>query len=155
MWALGGTALLALLLVFSLAGAASNLRAAASGASFGDPVDRRDVALVAFLKAHDATRFYTGYWTCARLILATNDHLACAVVATNDAFEPGFNRYPPAQSAVASTQQPAWVFDLRSPDVSANVPRQIAACMRAGQRTDCAGYVSVIVDGYLIYYHPH
>jgi hypothetical protein len=155
MRALGGTALLALVLVFSLAGAVNNLRIAIDGASFGDPLDSRDVGLATFLKAHNATRFYTGYWTCGRLILATNEHLACAVVATNNAFEPGFNRYAPAQNAVDATQQPAWVFDMRSPDLSADVPQQIAACVRTGQRTECAGYVSALVDGYLVYYYPH
>lgn len=154
-WQLGGTALLTLVLAFSVVGAASNLLSATNSAAFGDPLDSRDVALVAFLKAHDATRFYTGYWICGRLILASDEQLACAVVATNDAFTLGFNRYPPAQNAVAAAQHPAWVFDMRALDVDASVPRQVAACVRASQRADCAGYVSATVNGYLIYYYPH
>jgi hypothetical protein len=151
--ALSGTALLALILGLCLAGAAHGALVASDSASFGDPLDSRDAALVAFLQAHHATAFYTGYWTCGRLILASRERLACAVVSENDAFSPGFNRYPPATRVVAAATHPAWVFDMRALDVDTSVPQQIAACARS-DNPRCAGYMSATVNGYLIYYYP-
>ncbi len=149
---LAGVALLAIILGLGVAGAAHSIVVASDASTYGDPVNTRDAQLVAFLEAHHATEFNTGYWTCGRLILATREQLSCAVVNQHDAFAPGFNRYPPAVRAVAAAQHPAWVFNMQSLDVDASVPQQIAACVRAGEPR-CAGYTSATVSGYLIYYY--
>lgn len=147
-----GTALLAVILGLNITGAARADAGAHDATTFGNPLSAPDAQMVEFLETHHATRFYTGYWTCERLILATRERLSCAVMAPHDAFEPGFDRYPPAVRAVASTPHPAWVFNLRSPDVEASVRQQIATCVRAGAPR-CVGYNSATVGGYLVYYY--
>jgi hypothetical protein len=151
--ALAGSALLAIMLGFSVFGAAHSMSVAANTAMYGDPLNSRDARLVSFLEAHHATAFYTGYWTCGRLILASEERLDCAVVSMDDAFNPGFNRYPAAVREVDATPHPAWVFDMTALDVDTSVPQQIAACARAGAPS-CAGYTSATINGYLIYYYP-
>ena len=150
--AVTGTALLALILGLGLGNAAHALTLSHDSSAFGNPLTSGDARLVAFLETHHATAFYTGYWTCGRLILETSERLSCAAVSEHDAFTPGFNRYPPAVSAVAAAPHPAWVFNLRALDVDPSVPQQIAACVRAGEPR-CAGYTSTTVSGYLIYYY--
>ncbi|HEU0027335.1 MAG TPA: hypothetical protein VFQ25_09485 [Ktedonobacterales bacterium] len=150
--AVTGTALLALILGLSGAGAAHCAALAGDTTMYGDPISARDARLVAFLQTHRATSFYTGYWTCGRLILASQERLNCSVVSEHDAFTPGFNRYPPAVRAVAESAHPAWVFNMRALDVDASVPQQVAACVRSGAPR-CAGYASATVEGYLIYYY--
>ena len=54
--------------------------------------------------------------------------------------------------AVAAAPHPAWVFNMQALDVDASVPQQIEACVRSGEPR-CAGYTSVMVSGYLIYYY--
>jgi hypothetical protein len=148
-----GTALLALILGLSEAGAAHSAALAGDATMYGDPLSTRDARLVAFLQAHHATDFYTGYWTCGRLILASKERLNCSVVSVHNAFAPGFNRYLPAVRAVTRATHPAWVFNMRALDVDASVPQQVAACVRTGAPR-CAGYTSATVEGYLIYYYP-
>ncbi|HEX9038014.1 MAG TPA: glycosyltransferase family 39 protein [Ktedonobacterales bacterium] len=150
--ALAASALLAILLSVSVFGAARSVVVAWDAASYGDPLNSRDAPLVAFLEEHHATAFYTGYWTCGRLILATSERLNCSVLSMDSAFAPGFNRYPPAERAVARARHPAWVFDMRELDVGASVPEQMAACVRASA-PPCAGYTSATVNGYRIYYY--
>jgi hypothetical protein len=151
--ALAGTALLTVILGYSLAGAANVVVIARDTTMYGDPLNTRDAQLVTFLETHHATNFYTGYWTCGRLILETRERLNCAVVNEHDAFTPGFNRYPPAVHAVDAASHPAWVFNMHALDVDPGVPQQVAACVRSGEPR-CAGYASATVGGYLIYYYP-
>ncbi len=147
-----GTALLALILAVGLGSAAHAFTLARDRATYGDPLNTRDARLAAFLEAHHATDFYTGYWTCNRLMLASQERLNCSVVSEHDAFAPGFNRYPPAERAVAATPHPAWVFNMLALDVDASVPQQVAACVRSGAPR-CAGYTPTMVSGYLIFYY--
>ncbi len=149
--ALAGTTMLVVILGYGMAGAAHSLALASDSSINGNPVNTRDARLVTFLEAHHATDFYTGYWTCGRLILATRERLNCSVLSLHDAFKPGFNRYPPAVRAVAAAAHPAWVFNTWALDVDAGVPQQVAACVRSGDPR-CAGYTSAMVNGYLIYY---
>lgn len=150
--ALAGTALLAVILGLGVAGAAHVISIASDATTYGNPTNTRDAQLVTFLDAHHVTSFYTGYWTCERLILATRERLSCVALDPHDAFTPGFNRYPPATRAVAADPYPAWVFNLRALDVDASVPQQIAACVRSGEPR-CAGYAATTVNGYLVFYY--
>lgn len=131
--ALAGTVLLVVILGYGVAGAAHSVALASDSATNGDPLNTRDAQLVAFLEAHHATDFYSGYWTCGRLILATRERLSCSALSQHDAFTPGFNHYPPAVRAVAAATHPAWVFNTQALDVDASVPQQVAACARAAR----------------------
>ncbi len=145
-------ALLVALLAINTAGAAHALSVTSDRQAYGQPLGQRDTALVAFLQAHHASDFYAGYWTCLRLVFTSQQQVNCAVIATNDAFTPGFNRYAPSVRRVQAAAHPAWVFDLIRQDEAANVPAQVAACIASGEPR-CAGYTSTTLDYYLIFYY--
>ncbi len=150
--ALMGTVALTLILSLCGASAAQSVANASDATTYGDPINTRDALLVTFLEAHHATDFYTGYWTCERLMVASRERLTCSVISQYNAFRLGYNRYPPAVRAVAATPHPAWVFNMRALDVNASVPQQVAACVRT-DASRCAGYTSAKVNGYLIYFY--
>ncbi len=147
-----GVALLLLILIINGAGAAHALATAANQRTYGQPMGQRDARLVAFLQAHQSTAFYAGYWTCVRLVFTSAQQVNCAVIDQNDAFTPGFNRYPPAVRRTLANPHPAWVFDLARGDEAASVPAQVAACI-ATREPRCAGYASATQDDYLIFYY--
>jgi hypothetical protein len=147
-----GVALLLLILTINAAGATHALANTRDPNLYGQPMNQRDIHLVAFLKAHHSATFYGGYWTCLRLVFTSQQAVSCAVLDQYDALGLGFNRYPPAVRRVLAAPHPAWVVDLRRPDESATYPKQLAACVAARQPR-CAGYTATSFDQYLVYYY--
>ena len=147
-----GVALLALMFILQAASAAQALAATADRQIYGQPMGQRDARLVAFLQAHHSAEFYAGYWTCVRLVFTSEQRVNCSVIASDDAFKPGFNRYPPAVRRTLASAHPAWVFDLARGDEDPQVPAQVEACITARQPR-CLGYTSVTQDNYLIFYY--
>ncbi len=147
-----GVALLVLLFILQGASAAHALAATADRQTYGQPMGQRDARLVAFLQAHHSAEFYAGYWTCVRLVFSSQQQVNCAVIDPQNAFQPGFNRYPPAVRRTAAAAHPAWVFDLARGEEGAQVPAQVAACIATGEPR-CAGYTSATQDDYLIFYY--
>ncbi|HEX2351104.1 MAG TPA: hypothetical protein VHI51_21920 [Ktedonobacterales bacterium] len=147
-----GTALLLALFVLQGISAAHALAATADRQTYGQPMGQRDARLVAFLQAHHSAEFYAGYWTCVRLVFTSRQQVNCAVIDPDDAFRPGFNRYPPAVRRTAAAPHPAWIFDLARGEEGAQVPAQVAACIATGEPR-CVGYTSATVDDYLIFYY--
>jgi hypothetical protein len=147
-----GAALLLALFVLQGASAAHALAATADRQTYGQPMGQRDARLVAFLQAHHSAEFYAGYWTCVRLVFTSGQQVNCAVIDPENAFTPGFNRYPPAVRRTAAAAHPAWVFDLARGEEGAQVPGQVAACIATGEPR-CVGYTSATLDDYLIFYY--
>ncbi|GCE04010.1 hypothetical protein [Dictyobacter aurantiacus] len=73
---------------------------------------RQDTKLVQHLEALQATRIYSEYWTCNRLIFRSKEKILCSVL--NPDLTPGMNRYPPYHTAVKKTKNPSYVFPLNS-----------------------------------------
>lgn len=147
-----GAALLLALFALQGASAAHALAATANRQTYGQPMGQRDARLVAFLQAHHSAEFYAGYWTCVRLVFTSGQQVNCAVIDPENAFRPGFNRYPPAVRRTAAAAHPAWVFDLARGEEGAQVPGQVAACI-ANSEPRCVGYTSATLDDYLIFYY--
>ncbi|WP_149404218.1 ArnT family glycosyltransferase [Dictyobacter arantiisoli] len=63
--------------------------------------------LVANLERIGVTRFYTDYWTCNNLMIASDRKLLCVSVKAN-LVEHG-NRYPPYQQIVENTPNASWM----------------------------------------------
>jgi hypothetical protein len=145
-------ALLVALFAVNLGGAAQALRETANTQRYGVPAGTRDTRLLAFLETHHATRFYTTWWVCYRLMFDTQEHADCAVVDNSNAFAPGFNPLPTYVKAVAAAPHPAYVFDLTTTEAAKKVPQQIASRI-AAKDPRFAGYTSTTLDGYLIFYY--
>ena len=59
-----------------------------------------------------ATRVYSDYWTCNRLIFLSNERIICSVL--NPDLSPGYNRYTPYMQIVEQSPHPAYVFDTEN-----------------------------------------
>jgi hypothetical protein len=151
---LAGVLLLALFAI-NLTGALDALQESSDAAQFGVPADQRDTRLIGFLEAHHATRFYTTWWVCYRLMFASQERLDCYVVSDTNAFAPGdFNRVPAYAAAVTSAPHPAYVFDLTTTEVDRSVPQQLSSRIASGDPR-FAGYTSAVIGGYIVFYDRH
>lgn len=145
------TTLLLALLVINLTGVINAFQSAADQQLFGVPAGIRDRQLIAFLTAHDATRFYTTYFVCDRLMFDAQEQVVCSVVQDDNAFAPVNNRIARDMQAVEATPDPAYVFDLTTSEVNPQVLHQLTHLL-AVQSPPLVGYTSAQVDGYIIFY---
>jgi 4-amino-4-deoxy-L-arabinose transferase-like glycosyltransferase len=60
-----------------------------------------------------ATRIYSEYWTCNRLIFHSREQIICG--ALDDQLKPGFDRYTPYRLMLRASLHPVYVFPLNSP----------------------------------------
>jgi hypothetical protein len=119
----------------------------------GVPAGQRDTQLISFLETHHATRFYTSWWVCYRLMFASQEHLDCYIVSDTDAFAPGnFNRVPAYAAAVTATPHPAYVFDLTTSEVDRSVPQHLTSLI-ASRTPRFIGYTSAMIGGYIVFYY--
>jgi hypothetical protein len=70
--------------------------------------EQQEQALIHNLLDHDITHIYSDYWTCNRIIFASQEHILCSVV--DDQLHAGLNRYPPYADAVAQDSHAAYAF---------------------------------------------
>ena len=147
------TALLLVLFAIHLSGAVQALAETSNTAQFGVPTGQRDRKVIGFLVTHHATRFYTTWWVCYRLMFASQEQLDCYIVSDTSAFAPGsVNRVPTYAALVKAAPHPAYVFDLTTAEVDRSVPRQLAGRIASGDPR-FSGYTSAVVEGYLIFYY--
>ncbi|HEU5227783.1 MAG TPA: hypothetical protein VFU49_08215 [Ktedonobacteraceae bacterium] len=91
-----------------------------------------------------ATRFYSEYWTCNRLIFQSDEKLICSSLSEH--LTPGFDRYLPYRAAVRATRNPAYVFPKNSPQQAAMDARiQAHTLDQAYQRQEFHDYVIYFV----------
>ena len=79
-------------------------------------------ALVQRLLQLGATRIYSEYWTCNRLIFQSGEKIMCS--ALGNQLQPGFDRYQPFKDVVKAAPHPAYVFPSNSAQSAAFVKRQ-------------------------------
>jgi hypothetical protein len=84
-------------------------------------------ALIRNLERIGATRVYTDYWTCYRMIYQSQERITCAVL--DDHLRPAMDRYPRYRDAVQRDPRAAYVFPQGSSFVTA-LSRRVA---RSGQ----------------------
>jgi hypothetical protein len=110
----------------------------------GVPAARRSTAvqqeLVAKLDSLGVNRFYTDFFTCHRLIYATNERLICAVIEPG--LRRGWDRYEPYRQAVTRSPLPAYVLGEGTPE-----DRDFQAYLR---QRDITVEITT-ADGYRIY----
>jgi hypothetical protein len=148
-----GVVLLLAILGISLLGEANVFQQTfAQPSQFGVPAGTRDRELLDFLSRHHATRFYTTYWVCYRLMFDSQEHADCYVVSNSDPFTPGVNKDLAYAETATSAKHPAYVFDLTTTEVNPRVPVEIGARI-AAHAPRFAGYVSVQIAGYAVFYY--
>jgi hypothetical protein len=74
--------------------------------------DQETAHLMQKLEEMHVTRFYTEYWSCARLIFASQEKLICGDTWGN--LTHGYDRYMPYLEDMLHTTNPAFVYPARS-----------------------------------------
>jgi hypothetical protein len=77
----------------------------------------KEDALIEDLLHIGATRIYSEYWTCNRLIFASDERIICA--SLDEKLRQGFDRYLPYRAIVKADPYAAYVFPLGSPQAMA------------------------------------
>jgi len=90
-----------------------------------------------------ATRIYSEYWTCNRLMFQSNEKIICSVLNGN--LKSGQDRYLPYHSIVRADAHPAYVFPLGVQQVTA-----IANRWKKDKQFHST-YQQLTFDGYVIY----
>jgi hypothetical protein len=151
--ALLALALLLALFAINITGAVNALQETGNIQQYGVPAGQRNTQLISFLETHHATRLYTTWWVCYRLMFASQEHLDCYIVSDTDAFAPGhFNRVPAYAAAVTATPHPAYVFDLTTSEVDRSVPQHLTSLI-ASKAPRFTGYTSAMIGGYIVFYY--
>jgi hypothetical protein len=101
---------------------------------------QKEEALIQTLLSHGATRVYSEYWTCNRLIFHSEERLICA--ALDEKLGMGFNRYKPYEQILQKTPDPAYVFPENSDQARAFAKSD----MGTGGK-----YQKIVQGGYIIY----
>jgi hypothetical protein len=73
---------------------------------------QQEGALVQNLLKIGATRIYSDYWTCNRLMFRSREQIICS--ALDDQLNPGIDRYLPYRSLVRGAPHQAYVFAVGS-----------------------------------------
>jgi hypothetical protein len=89
----------------------------------------------------NATRIYSDYWTCNRVIFQSNERIICSVL--KEQLQPGQDRYQPYHDIVKADARAAYVFPLGSPQAT-TFEKYLAS-----QKND--QWQRYVFDGYVIY----
>jgi hypothetical protein len=103
----------------------------------------QEAGLIQDLQRIGATRIYSDYWTCGRVIFRSQEHIICT--ALNNGLNPGHNRYQPYCTQVTSDPHAAFVFregTYQAQEVL-KVKRHVAAVHLP--------YQFYTFDGYIVY----
>jgi hypothetical protein len=86
-----------------------------------------------------ATRIYTDYWTCNRIIFESRERILCATL--NPQLGQGYDRYKPYRYALRATPHPTFLFPLDSPLLPLFEHKHIGD----------TSYHRFVFDGYVVY----
>lgn len=100
---------------------------------------QRQQILVSYLLSHQKTRIYSEYWTCNRLIFASDEHILCSNLDYN--LGPGQDRYPAYTTMVEQAPSPAYVFPQTSLQAHNFETTRYASDPTRYRRETIAGYV--------------
>jgi hypothetical protein len=101
---------------------------------------QQEGTLVQNLLKIGATRIYSEYWTCNRLIFRSREQIICSVV--DGQLKPGYDRYMPYHFIVRAAPHPAYVFPPGS--TSADI-------LKHQMQASGKHYREYTFEGYLVY----
>ena len=147
--ALGASALLALLIALNVGGWQRAFAQASDPQTFGLPDSQRHVTLISYLQEQQISRFYTDYWTCYKVVFATDQQMSCAVFHNERVFDPGGIRLSDMNALVAATPHAPYVFDMSDPQQRDRADEFARAISSGDPRA--RGYTHTRVGEYEIY----
>jgi hypothetical protein len=147
--ALGASVLLAILIALNVGGWQRAFAEASDPETFGLPDSQRHVALITYLQQQQITRFNTDYWTCYKVVFATDQQMSCAVFHNKSVFRPGTARLNDMNALVAATPHAPYVFDMTSAQQRERAQEFARAISRGDPRAN--GYTHTRVGEYEVY----
>ena len=85
--AVGASALLIALIGLNASGWQHAFADTSDRDAYGQPTGQRQAVLIAYLREQQITRFYTDYWTCYKVVFATDQQVSCAVFHNERVFD--------------------------------------------------------------------
>jgi hypothetical protein len=108
--------------------------------------DQQLTRLTTTLEHLHVTRFYSEYWTCNRVIFASQERLICADTwVQNRTFTYSSNRYEQYQWILKASSNPAFVYPENDADHIQTVKNLVAQQHILYHRVDVAGYAIFIL----------
>jgi hypothetical protein len=147
--ALGASVLLAMLIALNVGGWQRAFAQASDPETFGLPDSQRHVTLISYLQEQQISRFYTDYWTCYKVVFATDQQMSCAVFHNKSVFRPGTARLSDMNALVTATPHAPYVFDMTSLQQQERAQEFARAISRGDPRA--RGYKRTRVGEYEIY----
>lgn len=102
-----------------------------------------------YLEKQHITRFYSQYWTCNRLIFATQERLICGDTwDVNGQLQHGSDRYTPYRSEVEAIKNPAFVYPVGDSRIAV-VEKALKAQGIIYEVREAVGYIIIFPKGSL------
>jgi hypothetical protein len=143
------SALLVMLIALNIGGWRLALDESNDRAAFGQPTGERHAVLISYLREHHIMRFHTDYWTCYKVVFATDQQVSCAVFHDKRVFDQGTTRVNAMHDLVAATPHAPWVFDMTSAQQRERAEEFAAASAHGDPRA--RGYTHTPVGEYEVY----
>jgi hypothetical protein len=147
--ATGASALLLILIALNAGGWQRAFAEIGDPEAFGQADSQRHMALIAYLQQQQITRFYGDYWTCYKVVFATDQQVACAVFHEKSVFDRGTTRLSAMSAQVAATPHTPYVFDMTSAQQQERASEFARAISRGDPRAK--GYTHTRVGEYEVY----
>jgi hypothetical protein len=147
--AVGASALLVALIWLNASGWQHAFADTSDRSAYGQPTGQRQAVLLAYLQQQQITRFYTDYWTCYKVVFATDEQMSCAVFHNERVFDPGRIRLSDMNALVAATPHAPYVFDMSDSQQRDRAVEFASAISRGDPRAK--GYTYTHVGEYEVY----
>jgi hypothetical protein len=147
--AIGASILLVTLIALNVGGWQRAFVEMGDPEAFGQPDGQRHVALISYLQERQITRFYGDYWTCYKVVFATDQQVSCAVFHEKSVFDRGTTRLSAMSALVAATPHAPYVFDMTSAQQRERAQEFARAI--AGGDPRAKGYTHTRVGEYEVY----
>ncbi|HEX3269387.1 MAG TPA: hypothetical protein VHR15_01970 [Ktedonobacterales bacterium] len=145
----GASVVLALLIAFNVGGWQRAFAESSDRAAYGQPTGQQHAMLIAYLQQQRITRFHTDYWTCYKVVFATDQQVSCAVFNNERVFDHGRIRLREMNALVTATPHAPYVFDMTTAQQQERADEFARAVSRGDPRA--AGYISTRVGDYEVY----
>jgi len=108
--------------------------------------DQQLTQLTITLEHLHVTHFYSVYWTCNRVIFASQERLICGDTAVeNSTFTHGYDRYLQYQLMLKASSNPAFVYPVNDHNHIQTLKNLVAQQHILYRQVDVAGYAILIL----------
>ncbi len=108
--------------------------------------DQQLTQIITNLERLHVTRFYSEYWTCNKVVFASQEQIICAVTKiSNGTFIHGYDRYLPYRQILKASSNPAFVFPENDKNRIQTLMNLVVQQHIVYQRVDVTGYAIFIL----------